>query len=83
MRLNLNLEIRFRSILVGSKLIKKDGLLVLSVDNNQQLKVYSSGNNIAPLPVAVSSLKSKFDEFESTYIDITADVEPEPLPGQH
>ena len=65
----------------GSKLIKKDGLLVLSVDNNQQLKVYSSGNNIAPLPVAVSSLKSKFDEFESTYIDITADVEPEPAAG--
>ena len=65
----------------GSKLIKKDGLLVLLVDNNQQLAVYSSGNNVVPLPVAVSNLKSKFDEFESTYIDITADVEPEPAAG--
>ncbi|WP_312189206.1 DUF5689 domain-containing protein [Sphingobacterium sp.] len=65
----------------GAKLIKKSGLLVLSAVDNQQVKVYASNKNVAPLPVSIANLTAKFDEFESTYIDITADVEPEPAPG--
>lgn len=65
----------------GAKLYKKAGLMVLSVGNSQQIATYASNKDVAPLAVSVANLKAKFDEFESTYIDITADVEPEPALG--
>ncbi|MGE8379144.1 MAG: DUF5689 domain-containing protein, partial [Sphingobacterium sp.] len=65
----------------GAKLVKKSGLMVLSSVNNQQVNVFASNKNVAPLAVSVANLKAKFDEFESTYIDVTADVEPEPATG--
>ncbi|MDM1293861.1 hypothetical protein HX021_06075 [Sphingobacterium sp. N143] len=65
----------------GTKLMRKEGILLLSTVDNQQVSVYSSNNSVSPLAVSVENLKSRFDEFESTYIDVTADVEPEPETG--
>ncbi|WP_282636203.1 DUF5689 domain-containing protein [Sphingobacterium thalpophilum] len=65
----------------GARLTKKEGALFLSGVTNQQVAVFGSNNNVVPLPVSVANLKAKFDEFESTYIDVTADVEPEPSTG--
>ncbi|MDR2269887.1 MAG: DUF5689 domain-containing protein [Sphingobacterium sp.] len=65
----------------GAKLVEKSGLMILSSVNNQQVNVFASNKNVAPLAVSVANLKAKFDEFESTYIDVTADVDPEPATG--
>ncbi|RKO73555.1 hypothetical protein D7322_02545 [Sphingobacterium puteale] len=65
----------------GAKLVKKSGLMVLSSVKNQQVNVFASNKNVAPLPVSVANLKAKFEEFESTYIDVTAEVDPEPAAG--
>lgn len=55
--------------------------MFLSAVNNQQVTVFASNKNVAPLPVSVANLKAKFEEFESTYIDVTAEVDPEPAAG--
>ncbi|PUV23315.1 DUF5689 domain-containing protein [Sphingobacterium athyrii] len=65
----------------GTKLTKKSGLMFLSAVNNQQVTVFASNKNVAPLPVSVANLKAKFEEFESTYINVTAEVDPEPAAG--
>lgn len=67
--------------LIGSTLTGKLGSLMITNLPSAKISKISSGNVKSHSPVAVSTLEKKRDEFESTLISVTADVDPEPARG--
>ena len=63
--------------LENSKLIKDQNRLILEVSQGSP-KVLASGISKSYRSVAINTLKDRFTEFESTLVNITADIEPEP-----
>ena len=67
--------------LVGAKLLRKNGALMISDISSNKIEKVSSGHIKPYAAVAITTLKSKLEEFESTLVNITADVDPEPTNG--
>ncbi len=62
-------------------LSNQDGLLVLKGLKGAGIDVINVGNKVASRPVSIAALVKNFEEYESTFIDITADLETEPAVG--
>ena len=67
--------------LIGSTLTGRLGSLMITNVPSSKISKISSGNIKEHTPVAVSTLEKKKDQFESTLISVTADVDPEPAKG--
>lgn len=67
--------------LIGSTLTARQGSLTITNIPNSKITKVSTGNIKTHTPVAISTLENKKDQFESTLISITADVDPEPAQG--
>ena len=65
----------------SATLASENNLLVLKGLSTDKLKVINSGNTVVSKPVSISALRNNFSDYESTYVDITADLETEPNPG--
>lgn len=67
--------------LTNLQLLKEKGSLILKGANAATLNTLSTGNTLVSRPATIQALISKFEDFESTYIDITADLQVEPSNG--
>ncbi|MFZ4860649.1 DUF5689 domain-containing protein [Sphingobacterium sp. Mn56C] len=67
--------------LEGAKLVKTENGLCLTAVNEGNIKVLSRANTVGSQAVSIYNLLTKFSEYESTYVDVTADLEHEPAPG--
>ncbi|GGH13443.1 hypothetical protein FAZ19_08390 [Sphingobacterium alkalisoli] len=67
--------------LTGALLTKKNGPLTLKGVKKSDISVINTGNDVTSKGVAISVLLNKFNDYESTFIDVTADLEVEPAPG--
>lgn len=65
----------------GAKLSAQTGSLTLKGIKQSDISIINTGNTVVSTPVAISVLQNKFGDYESTFIDITADLEVEPAPG--
>lgn len=68
--------------LQDAKLSRSNGSLILKGLNDANIAVYSRNEHVSPFPISIGKLKQNFEQFESTYVDITADVAPEPKKGE-
>lgn len=59
-------------------LSKHDGLLILKGLNTANIEIINKNNQVLSKPVSISALVNNFSDYESTYVDITADLETEP-----
>ncbi|TCV10855.1 hypothetical protein EDC17_103117 [Sphingobacterium alimentarium] len=72
------------SVLVNvesATLTTADNMLLLKGVAKDKFQVINSGNTVKSTPVSISALQNNFANFESTYVDVTADLENEPAPG--
>lgn len=60
---------------------QEDDLLVLKNLKEDNIEIINSGNIVASRAVSITALINKFQDYESTYIDLTADLETEPANG--
>lgn len=67
--------------LEGLKLSRKNGSLVLNGLNANSISTINRDNAVQPRAISIGALNRRFNDYESTYIEITADLETEPIPG--
>ena len=65
----------------GLTLDKKNGVLTLSGLNHNNAYIINRGNSVVARPVSIATLNNQFENYESTYVEITSDLETEPTPG--
>ena len=65
----------------SATLASADNMLVLKGISNDKVQLINSGNTVSSTPVSISALQNNFANYESTYVDVTADLENEPAPG--
>src|SRR5690606_27888611 len=65
----------------GLKLSRKNGSLVLHGLSSNSISTLSSDNPVQPRAISIEALNRRFNDYESTYVEITADLENEPAPG--
>ena len=66
----------------GASLSQKHGFIGLYGVKSDGIKKISTGNTKVHRAVSIGALQSQPDEYESTLISITADVDPEPSDGE-
>ncbi|MCI0920087.1 DUF5689 domain-containing protein [Sphingobacterium rhinopitheci] len=65
----------------NTTLTTQDELLVLKNFNSENIKVINSGNQVESRSISIASLINNFSDYESTYVNITSDLETEPSNG--
>lgn len=65
----------------GSKVSRKNGSLVLHGLTASSISVINRDNLVQPRAISIGALNRRFDDYESTYVEITADLENEPTSG--
>lgn len=65
----------------GLQLGQQNGILTLSGLDQNNAYIINRGNPVAPRSVSIGALNRQFENYESTYVEITSDLEVEPTPG--
>src|SRR5690606_23816409 len=65
----------------GLTLSQKNGMLALSGLNHNNSYIINRNNPVIARPVSISTLNNQFGNYESTYVEVTSDLEIEPAPG--
>lgn len=65
----------------GLTLGRRDGALALLGANNNNTFIINRNNPVVAKAVSISSLVNQYNNYESTYVEITSDLEVEPTPG--
>lgn len=66
----------------GLKLTQTNGMLTLTGLDRNNSYIINRNNPVRPRPVSVAALNRQFGNYESTYVEITADLEIEPKSGE-
>ncbi len=64
----------------GLKLAQKNGILTLSGLNHNNTYIINRNNPVKATPVSIASLSNKYDDYESTYVEVTSDLVEDPAP---
>lgn len=65
----------------GLKLGQRNGVLTLSGLNRNNTYIINRNNPVIARPVSIAALNSQFENYESTYVEVTSDLEIEPASG--
>lgn len=65
----------------GLKLNQRNGVLTLSGLNHNNAYIINRNNPVTARPTSIATLNNQFENYESTYVEITSDLEIEPAPG--
>lgn len=65
----------------GLTLGQRNGVLALSGLNRNNAYIINRNNSVTARPVSIGALNRQFENYESTYVEITSDLEIEPTPG--
>ncbi|WP_157977232.1 DUF5689 domain-containing protein [Taibaiella helva] len=65
----------------GLSLVNRNGALMLEQVASDRVHRLAAGAAIKVTPVSVSALTAEFAKYESTLVEVTADVKPVPQPG--
>lgn len=66
----------------GLTLGRREGVLALLGADHNNTYIINRNNPVVAKAVAISSLNKQYDNYESTYVEITSDLEVEPNPGE-
>jgi len=65
----------------GATLSRESGRMVLSGPAEGDIAILNRGNPVVARSVSIALLLDRFGEYESTFVDVTADLETEPAAG--
>src|SRR5690606_17782140 len=66
----------------GLQLSEQNGVLTLSGLTHNNTYIVNRNNPVVARPVSIEALHSQFENYESTYVEITSDLEVEPASGE-
>lgn len=66
----------------GLQLAEQNGVLTLSGLNHNNTYIINRNNPVSARPVSIGVLNSQFENYESTYVEVTSDLEIEPASGE-
>lgn len=67
--------------LENAKLVSQDDLMTIQNLKSDNIQIINSDNTVQSRPVSILALQVNFANYESTYVDVTADLETEPANG--